>query len=205
MKIIFLDVDGVLNSEEWYKERAGKYKMDDVASQYPFYEFSPDHVANLNLITDSTDAKIVVSSTWRLGRPLDELKTLFKSVGVTGEIIDKTVHMGAPRNLQVEDSAKLGYTIPRGCEIAYWLDNKFQRINWSREKQQEYLDKNLVKNYVILDDDSDMLLNQREYFVKTGWRDGLTKEKAELAIRILNTSILDLYYATDNKSYEGLG
>lgn len=135
MKVIFLDVDGVLNSEEWMKSRRDKYSMDDIHTQYPFYEFSPDLVANLNKITDATGAKIVVSSTWRLGRTVEQLIELLKSVGVTGEVIDKTDHMGAPSKLGStitgeKPTEKMGYTIPRGCEIAHWLKGKnFQRIN----------------------------------------------------------------------------
>jgi hypothetical protein len=139
MKVIFLDIDGVLNCELWYRKRHAEVDMHEVSAQYPFYEFSPELVENLNRITEETGAKIVVSSTWRLGRTVEELQTLLKNVGVKGEVIDKTDHLSSPKGS--------GYTIPRGCEIAVWLKSKnFQRINWSRERQQEYLEKSEVKN-----------------------------------------------------------
>lgn len=66
---------------------------------------------------------------------------------------------------------------------------KFQRINYSREEQKRYLEKSEVKNYVILDDDSDMLLSQKEHFVKTSWNTGLLEEHTEQAIKILTTPL----------------
>jgi hypothetical protein len=187
MKVLFLDIDGVLNSERWYTHRQKTVSMDEVSEKYPFYEIDPESVKWLNYVTDTTGAKIVCSSTWRLGRSVAALAERFKSVGITGEIIDSTVHFGGFKNVS--------YTIPRGCEIEYWLDQKkFQRINWSKEKQQEYLDKSEVKNYVIIDDDSDMLYGQREHFVKTPRDVGFDKKCALKCINILNKSIIDLYY-----------
>jgi len=187
MKVIFLDIDGVLNSEDWHRRRHKDVSQYDQSSQYPFYEFDPSLVSNLNLIIEKTEAKIVVSSTWRMGREITELQNILNSVGFSGEVIDKT------KSLHIKGES---YTIPRGCEIAEWLDNKggFRRINWSRERQRECIDQALVKNYVILDDDSDMLLRQKEHFVHTSWQNGLTAELAEKAISILNSTLIDLYY-----------
>lgn len=134
---------------------------------------------------------MVVSSTWRHGRTVEDLQALLNQVGFIGEVIDKTPNIMT--KLNVEGS---GYTVPRGCEIDWWLENKgnFQRINWSQKVQQEYIDKAKVKNYIILDDDSDMLYGQREHFMKTPNSHGLTKEITEATIKILNKSVIDLYY-----------
>jgi hypothetical protein len=193
MKVIFLDIDGVLNSELWYKRRY-ESDVDDIHENYPYYEFDPNAITHLNHIIKSTDAKIVVSSTWRIGRSVVDLHKLLSDVGVVGEVIDKTPNFFA-RGLDNDENA-ISYTVPRGCEIDWWLKNKgmFQRINWSVERQNEMLKKSLVKNYIILDDDSDMLYSQREHFVKTQSHSGLTSEVAEKAIKILNTPITQLYY-----------
>lgn len=193
LKIIFLDIDGVLNSNDWYVKRAETVPMDSISAQYPFYEFDPTAVKRLNRITDTTGAKIVVSSTWRHGRTVEQLKTLFQPVGITGEIIDVTP--------DIRTAKDVSYTIPRGCEIDKWLkDHHFQRINWSKERQQEYLDKSQIENYIILDDDSDMLYNQREHFVKCPHLTGLSRKEERRAIKILNTSIIDLYYSRTNRT-----
>ena len=188
MKVIFLDIDGVLNSENWYRRRSKEVEMDAVQAQYPFYEFDPLAIKVLNRIVKETGAKVVVSSTWRLGKTVEELQVLLKNVGFEGEVIDKTASFR--RGFE-----GIRYTLPRGCEIEYWLDQKgFQRINWSRETQQEYIDKSEVKNYIILDDDSDMLYGQREHFVNTKWPNGLSEELGDKSIKILNSTLIDLYY-----------
>lgn len=183
MKIIFLDIDGVLNSGDWYRKRHEEVPQHEQSAQYPFYEFDPELVSNLNFIIQKTEAKVVVSSTWRIA----DLQAILESVGFIGEVIDKT------KSFYLKGES---YTIPRGCEIAEWLDNRgnYRRINWSKEKQRECIEKALVKNYIILDDDSDMLLKQKEHFVHTTWKSGLTLELAEKAIGILNSDLVDLYY-----------
>jgi hypothetical protein len=40
--------------------------------------------------------------------------------------------------------------------------------------------------YVILDDDSDMLLEQRKHFIKTHSYNGISKSNVKRAIKILN-------------------
>jgi len=193
MKIIFLDIDGVLNCEDWYRKRFKDTEDNRIMSEYPYYEFDPAIVKRLNKIIEETGAKVVVSSTWRHGRTPEELQSILNGVGFVGEVIDVTPHM----------NSVLGYTIPRGCEIDYWLERtgKFQRINWSIKVQREYIEKAVVKNYIILDDDSDMLYNQREHFIKTGRMFGLDEECVERSIKILNTPLEELYYS-DVKYYD---
>jgi hypothetical protein len=194
MKIIFLDFDGVLNSENWYRRRFKEIDTTDILGKYPFYEFDHLSIAELNRIIEQTESKVVVSSTWRIGKRVDDLQKMLDVVGFKGEIIDTTPHFFA-KGTDGNDN-RIGYTIPRGCEIDWWLKEKgkFQRINWSYERQLEYLEKSLVKNYVILDDDSDMLYGQREHFVKTNvYGSGLVKQTADKAIEILNTPITKLY------------
>lgn len=188
--IIFLDIDGVLNHQKWYNHRMDI--LDQFEGQYPKGEFCPETIELLNKLIENTGAKVVVSSTWRLGRTIEELQNILNSVGFKGEVIGTTPHFGS---ITLKGQAS-GYTIPRGCEIDWWLhQNDFQRINWSREKQIEYLQKSKVKNYIILDDDSDMLYNQREHYVKcNAYGDGFNQECYEKALKILNSSILELYY-----------
>jgi hypothetical protein len=194
MKVIFLDFDGVLNSENWYIRRRDTDSMDDFVSHYPFYEFDPLTIERLNRIVEESCAKVVVSSTWRLGKLPTQLQDMLNVVGFKGDIIDNTPRLYAKGFM--EDDSPITYNTPRGCEIDWWLKNvgKYQRINWSIEKQLEYLKAGIVTNYVILDDDSDMLYSQREHFICTSGKYGLTDEMADRAIKILNTPITELYY-----------
>lgn len=180
MKVIFLDIDGVLNLRNRTRDKYGSV-------------FHKKWVDNLKTIIDATGAQIVISSTWRL-EGLQKMQDMWKFRKLPGKVIDVTQHFWAK-----------DVTIPRGVEIEHWmkLSGNFQRINWSKEEQINYLGQALVKNYIILDDDSDMLYNQREHFVKTSnqWNEkdaiegyGLTKTAAEKSIQILNSSIINLYY-----------
>jgi len=86
MKLIFLDIDGVLNSKNWEDSLPyGKLERKDA--------FDPAAVARLNKITDVTGAKIVVSSSWRLSF-MNSKEMLFEYLreaeGITGELIDIT-------------------------------------------------------------------------------------------------------------------
>jgi hypothetical protein len=185
MKVIFLDFDGVVNSQNWYKRRVDEVGMDDVHSQYPFYEIDPEAVKRINFIIEKTGAKVVVSSTWRHGRSVEDLTKILQFAGFNGEIVDVTPHMGGIK----------GYTVPRGCEIEQWLEQKnFKRINWSIARLREKVEKSEVKNYIILDDDSDMLYNQREHFVQTSWMTGITQEDADKCVEILDSPLEKLYY-----------
>jgi hypothetical protein len=96
LKIIFLDVDGVLNYSRMDKD-------DHIET--PSGLVSKRCISLLNEITDKTGAKIVVSSTWRLDgiSVFDSLK----AGGVTGEFIGLT---GRGCNCCV-----------RGNEILQWI------------------------------------------------------------------------------------
>ena len=193
IKVIFLDIDGVLNSGDWEKRRR-QLSIDDINTQYPFYEFDPLAIKQLNRIVKETDAKIVVSSTWRFWEEGDQdISDLLERVGVEGEVIDITPTLYARGSHENKD---IGTGIPRGLEIDWWLRNKgyFWRVNWSKEEQLKHLNFSWVTNYIILDDDSDMLYGQREHFIKTPHDYGLTNKLADKAIKILNTSIIDLYH-----------
>jgi len=162
MKIIFLDIDGVLNSEIWFSKTA-HLKGDSVF-------FDPRSIKVLNHITDETGAKIVVSSSWRNGRSVSALQELLSLMGVTGEIIGKT-----PR-LQFTGLEGYDYSIPRGNEIKAWLETNKDVLSVKMSK---------VK-YLILDDDTDMLYWQREKFIQVDPYCGLTWNMINRAKQILN-------------------
>ena len=150
MNIIFLDIDGVLNCQDFYVANNYKERRDEYGDL--FHEPSKEL---LNKLIDETGAKVVISSTWRMDG-LTIMKEMWKHRGMSGEVIGVTPKL----------PSILGRSSPRGLEIDYWLEDKgFHRINWSEELQQEYIDKSGIENYVIIDDDSDMLYNQKDNFV----------------------------------------
>jgi hypothetical protein len=155
--IIFLDFDGVLNNQLFYVNTKGTRTVD----------LDPENVKRLNEIISATQSRVVVTSTWRLGRTVHELQSILESVGFEGEVIDKTKDLR-----RGED----GDSILRGNEIHAWMKSNPAVLGCS------YWDYN---RYVILDDDSDMLYWQRDNFLCIDPYVGLTPKSVFLAKRIL--------------------
>ena len=61
MKVIFLDIDGVLNTSKTYVDRKNKYMKTGILD----LDIDEFRVGYLKEILDKTDAKIVLSSSWR--------------------------------------------------------------------------------------------------------------------------------------------
>lgn len=84
-KIIFLDIDGVLNSERWYK----LYMVSSLKHNKDVHEdINPFAISNLNIVLDYTKAKIVMSSTWRFAFK-NTCDKLYDSKLLENSIIDK--------------------------------------------------------------------------------------------------------------------
>ena len=75
-KYLFLDVDGVLNSDEWYHE---EWNKDHV---YPQGDFDPKCVDIINDIVSKTDCKVIVSSSWRTD---SNLQSVFDKAGLDSQ------------------------------------------------------------------------------------------------------------------------
>ena len=159
MKIVFLDIDGVLNSDTW--EKTDEYNK----GEYPEKMFDPKAVKLLNKIIKETEAKVVLTSTWRLKYSLDEMINLFSKVGINCDLIDFTPDLKKDND----------YTL-RGNEILKWCkDNR----NVIGTKPLNYT------NFIILDDNNDMLLWQSKFFFQTDKLCGLSSTVTREAIRML--------------------
>jgi len=191
MKIIFLDIDGVMNCENAYRSGECRYvewtnHLGDKDHHQAFCSWSKEL---LNKLIDETNAKIVISSTWR-SSGIEFMKSVWELEGMHGKIIGLTPNFRGEVN---------GYTIPRGCEIDKWLgDNGFSHINWDKDTQQEYIDKTGIENYIIIDDDSDMLYGQRNHFVHVlpspRNKDGFNQHYYEIAKAMLEKTVIELNY-----------
>lgn len=164
MKIIFLDIDGVLNNED-----------SDIVYLPPTSHCSggfycPELVTLFNTIVEETQAKIVLSSTWRLGLSIKQVQELLQEMGISGEVVGVTDHIWDRH-------------IFRGNEIYKWIRDNESLIG----KYYDYTD------YLILDDDSDMLYWQRNNFVQTNGLKGLTESNVMESIAILNGGRGDSY------------
>lgn len=84
---MFLDVDGVFNSTAWFH---ALYERKKHAAKHPHDHLDPEAIARANRIVEETGAKVVISSTWRIGRTVEELQDLFALHGFKGDIVGKT-------------------------------------------------------------------------------------------------------------------
>lgn len=153
--IIFLDVDGVLNCQLFYterhKKRKGKFPKRQSKMAYYKDNICSERLSWLNGLCEEVKAKVVISSSWRHGKTVKELRAIFKYVGATFEIIDKTPNTNCER----------------GTEISKWLSENIQPENAGCHSFDFH-------RYAIIDDDSDMLWNQRFNFFQTDNYSGLT-------------------------------
>lgn len=167
-KILFLDIDGVLNSIDNMNSLYVIHNLIDrnqkTRDQYG-HLFDERCVRYLKWIVHETKCKIVITSTWRKDGLL-KLQNMWSGRNLPGVIIDVTPNTVDQRIINmygaVEDNAD------RGFEIQQWLEEN----NWDR--------------YCIVDDDSDMLSHQMEHLVNTDSRIGLNLDTADKIIKILN-------------------
>lgn len=156
MKFLFLDIDGVLNSEYFYSLTASgdRSLVCESPSLDQFCKENLDSAAidRVIRICGETGAEIVLSSSWRL----DE------------NVYDRLMPSGI--------------MIYRKTPSLYW---KYQTFLCRGEEIAEYLRQNPAEAYCILDDDSDMLDIQKDHFILVDSCFGLTDSDAEKAIEIL--------------------
>jgi len=160
VRLLFLDVDGVLVLDwDWRTHLHGNARPD------------PACIAALNHIIDSTGCYVVVSSSWRKERSLQELCQIINGqFGVHGQVIGRTEVLTVHREIAgcatpVQEAAG------RGEEILKWL--------------QAYARKHSVHSFAILDDSADVGELDR-FLVRPDSAVGLTMQDAAQAVAILN-------------------
>lgn len=168
--IIFLDFDGVLNTEKYYCELKSKgLPSDDKYGQL----FDPEAVANLRKIIDATDARIVVSSSWRY-MGLNVLQRMWYDRDLPGRIVDITPLHLLDDKLRDTDLTQVDVlSLCRGNEIKWYFD--------------EVLDANSnSRRFVIFDDLKEVLPELQDHFVRIDPIVGITEKDVGRAVEIIN-------------------
>lgn len=150
MKIVFLDFDGVLNS------------LADFAFGLGSTCFRPAYIGRLNDIVKASEAKVVVSSAWRVDHSLDELRQVLTTSGFQGEIIGSTPIHSHDHAVGLSDICRI-----RCEEIQAWIDAHSEPLT----------------SFVVLDDLELELL--AAYQIKTDMEDGLCDHHVGQALAIL--------------------
>ena len=107
MKIIFLDIDGVLATNKEFGMNRTKFqtKHPEAKELHIPYPFNPECVKIFNEILDETNAIIVLSSDWRLHWDLDGLDRIFKFNGVKKSPIALTNKMKRKLSSELENDS----------------------------------------------------------------------------------------------------
>lgn len=165
-KIVFLDIDGVLNTNWWYS------KLDRIASRDKYgYTFDPRAVANLKRIVEETGADIVISSSWKC-MGLSQMEDMWEDRKLPGKIIGITPNSVSDELLLDVDIDSIDLFHIRGEEIKEWLTTHGKKVS----------------HYVIIDDMDHVLPEQQSHFVQTNPEVGITEDDAKKAIAIMNKS-----------------
>lgn len=166
MKVIFLDIDGVLATNKQYMMNRKKFwDKNSIAKDTRIpYPFDPKCVKIFNEILDTTGADIVLSSDWKLHFSLVELETIFMFNGVNKSPIDITTN----------DVVSFGNLVR----------NRAFQIG-------EYIQTHKITNYVVLDDlnmsNYMTITNDQDKFVLTDDFEGIKKVGLkDKIIKILN-------------------
>lgn len=148
LKIIFLDFDGVISTHE------------------KGMNLDPAKIALLEEILSFTDAKIVVSSSWRVGtRNKDEfIKKLFGSKRSKDIVPSCQIFINAIYDITDTQGNS------RGEEVQRWIDKH----------------ENEIDQYVILDDENEYSDEQLFNFVQVDGYEGLSGREAKICVKMLN-------------------
>lgn len=161
MKILFLDIDGVvctLRSQFAYGERLLMESWDITCCQM------------IRRLCAANGYQIVCSSTWRKH---ERTRMYFAVYGLVDYLHED---WRTPLKVDYEQEQR------RGTEIQAWLDN---------HKDTEA--------YIILDDDSDMLDHQKEFFVCTDSREGFGSRHFEKADEIMGGKFHEYVFKRKNR------
>ena len=158
MKLIFLDVDGVLNNTQNIKKyrfffRGKRRLLVDVKPFYCFKKLLKEIEKN------KMDVRIVISSSWRVGSIPADWKKLFKHYFNNGEIV-----IGRTPYLYKD----------RGIEI-------LELLEIAKEKGD------IIDDYIVLDDDIEDIINHipNNKVIKINRRYGLTSSDTEQILKKL--------------------
>ena len=185
-KILFLDIDGVLNSRHWMLQQVGTFDEN--------YEnfMDPQAVALLENLVQQTLCEVVLSSAWRISPGVQEAQRALTHHGFTARIQDHTPSLrysmlddeqvekalGPLRFSEIRDGTHaLDREHRRGLEIEIWL-----RRNVA----------DLASVCIAIVDDSSDMGALRPRLVQTHERYGLQPEHLPLLAKQLQTPLGDL-------------
>ena len=170
MKVIFLDIDGVLNTTNTFRLRKEEYKKTGK------YRLAIDEyrVEYLKRIIDESGAKIVLTSAWR--RSFKKEMTRIVSLD---EKAQKLQNLFSKYDIEIYDITSVdSFDINREKQIKEWLERKDN-----------------IETYIIIDDELCIYKDLTDRVIKNKFMNsniedetglGLGENHIEIAINLLN-------------------
>lgn len=158
--VLFLDIDGVLNSEAW-NARRGPFPLGEDRAPDD-YHIDPQAVSLLNVVVAASGARVVLSSDWRREpwKPgLKRTAAALRRQGATFALEDANPVLRDVDRLERFGAQWLGNFTPRWMECQAWLDAHPE-----------------VTCYAVVDDCAD--------FDAPGWRDRLVQTDADVGLTV---------------------
>lgn len=171
MKIIFLDIDGVLNTINTFRLRKEEYKK---TGKY-ILAIDECRVGYLKRIIDESEAKIVLTSAWRR----DFIKKENKIIAVE-ENAKKLQELFLKYDIEIYDIVS----------VDYGDRNREQQIKEWLEKRDD------IDNYIIIDDELCTYKDLANRVIKTKFMNsniedetglGLSENHIDIAIKLLKS------------------
>jgi hypothetical protein len=181
--LIFLDIDFVLNTNEHlikirYQNRKS-YNLpvinELIADNYLYNSIDYNNLKPfMDCLEQIPNVKIVLSTSWRNRHSIKDWQIQFDNInGWKWKIIGKTILDGYFKDDTLLETLggymkELDYC--RGHQIKNWIE------------QSEYFGN---CNYCIIDDNDDMLLEQKDNFVQINYETGFTENDIERVLEVL--------------------
>lgn len=175
-RLIFLDIDGVMNSNRYYTS----HTMEEIGQMRDEYGdgFDPESREWMNRLITESGADVVISSVLK-GQGLKKMQAMWENRGMAGNVVGITADLFLARDRNM--------SVPRGLEIKEYYErvHKFRHRTYDAPFLDEMRKESTLESYVIIDDDQDMLYEQRHSFVWCDPLQGFTEKEYECALKML--------------------
>jgi hypothetical protein len=161
--VVFLDIDGVLNSDSW-RCSPDRGRLPPKYAKVPrlWWDLNPALIRRLNRLT--AGKAVVVMSTWRFLYDWNPLKEALQERGLQGRLV------GITPDLACLEKPPLWVPAQRGAEVLAW------------RKEQGH-----VGPFVCLDD-AEAFDDCADHLVRTSGETGITEADVDKALAILEVS-----------------
>ncbi|MFZ5890966.1 MAG: HAD domain-containing protein [Myxococcota bacterium] len=100
-RLLFLDIDGVLNSGAFLAERSASVSAAENGFDASVH-IDATRVARLNRLVEVSGARVILASTWRMVFGLERTQRSLRAKGFQGALADETVRLlGHPRHMEI--------------------------------------------------------------------------------------------------------